>query len=156
MDRDNQRPLPCETNSTVRESKTTTANGRERLLRYCQEVGRIDSGVLIQSRMLFRRVVVEGRPQPSLDFFNAHALALVVVHHLVAPDLPQAEIARLRMRKVEPAHARSRPHRKRLRNQHSGIRLHVEQIPQRSLPRVTWAIRGTRRRSDPAILLLDQ
>ena len=57
-----------------------------------------------QGRLLCR-IVVQIRPQPALHFFAAHALPHLVVGNLVAVDLAQAEVPRLRVRKVEAAHA---------------------------------------------------
>jgi hypothetical protein len=39
-----------------------------------------------------RRVVVQIRSEPSLDFGDAHPFTLVVVVHLIAVDLSEAEI----------------------------------------------------------------
>ena len=61
---------------------------------------------------LFRRVVVQIRPEPTFHLCNAHPLAHVIVGHLIAANLAEAEITRFRVRKVESAHARARPHRK--------------------------------------------
>src|SRR3981081_878075 len=60
------------------------------------------------------------------------------------------------MGKVEPTHARSGPHRKRLSNHHSGVRLHIEQMPQGALFRMVRASRITRCRPDSTVLLLDE
>jgi hypothetical protein len=40
-----------------------------------------------RSRWLFRRVVVQILPEPSLDFCHAHPLAFVIVGDLIAVDL---------------------------------------------------------------------
>src|SRR4029077_10599191 len=82
-----------------------------------------------QVQMLFSKVVIQVLPEPSLDFCHAHPLAFAVVGNLVAVDLAETEISRFRVCKVEPAHARSWPHRKRLGNDHSGVGLHIEQTP---------------------------
>src|SRR4030088_510908 len=66
-----------------------------------------------QVQMLFRRVVVQILPEPSLDFCHAHPLAFVIVGDLIAVDLAEAEISRFWVGKVKPTHARSGPHRKR-------------------------------------------
>ena len=50
-------------------------------------------------------IVVEIRPEPALDFLHGHSLAQMVVEHLVAIDLAEAEIARLRMREIKSADA---------------------------------------------------
>ena len=106
--------------------------------------------------MLFRRVVVQVLSEPSLDFGYAHSLAFAVVGDLIAVDLAEAEIARFRMGEVKSTHARSGPHRKRLRDQHSCIRLHIEQTPERALLRVIRARRITCGRPDAAIFLLNK
>ena len=54
---------------------------------------------------LFRGVVVQVGSEPSLDFCNAHAFALVIVIDLIAVDFPQAEVSGFRMCKVESADA---------------------------------------------------
>lgn len=57
-------------------------------------------------------IVVQVRPEPSLDFGYAHSLALLVVHHLIAADFSQTEIPRFRVSEVQPAHTGARPHGK--------------------------------------------
>jgi hypothetical protein len=42
--------------------------------------------------MLFRRIVVQVLPEPSLDFSHAHPFAFAVVGDLIAVDLAEAEI----------------------------------------------------------------
>src|SRR3984893_9995143 len=106
--------------------------------------------------MLIRRVVVQVLPEPSLDLCHAHPLAFAIVADLVAIDFTEAEIPRFGMGEVEPAHARAGPHGKRLSNQHSGVRLHIEQAPQLALLGVVRARRITRGRPYPAVLLLDE
>src|ERR1700730_5034608 len=106
--------------------------------------------------MLFRRLVVQILPEPSLDFCHAHPLAFVIVGDLIAVDLAEAEISRFRVGKVEPTHARSGPHRKRLSNQHSSVRLHIEQTPKRPLLRWIRGRRVTCGWPDPTVLLLDE
>src|SRR5712691_4050506 len=109
-----------------------------------------------QVRTLCRRVVVQVLPEPSLDFCHAHPLAFAIVGNLVAVDLTETEIARFRMGEVEPTHARAGPHRKGLRDQHSGVGLHIEQSPKGALFRVIRARRVTRSRPDPPVLLCDE
>jgi len=53
------------------------------------------------------------------------------------------------MGEVEPTHARAGPHRKRLRNQHSDVSLHIEQTPERTLLRVIRTRRVAWGRPDP-------
>src|ERR1700720_3748726 len=106
--------------------------------------------------MLCLRIVVQVLAEPSLDLCYAHPLAFVIVGHLIAVDLAKAEISRFRMGEVEPTHARTGPHRKRLSNQHSSVRLHIEQTPERALLRVIRARRVTRGRPDSTILLLNK
>src|SRR6185312_14666601 len=83
------------------------------------------------SPALNRRVVIQIGTEPSFDFSHAHTLTLMIVGDLIAVDLPQAEIARLRVCKIEPADARSRPHGERLGNHHARVRLDIEQAPDR-------------------------
>src|SRR5215469_2192443 len=70
--------------------------------------------------------VVQVRGEPALDFGNSHTLALMIVEHLIFLYLPNREVTRLRMGEIEPAHARTRPHCKRLRDPHAGVRLDVQ------------------------------
>jgi len=58
-----------------------------------------------KSRWLFRWVVIQVLPEPSLDFSYTHSLAFAVVGDLVAVNLSEAEISRFGMGEVEPAHA---------------------------------------------------
>src|SRR5579872_1484114 len=78
---------------------------------------------------LLRRIVIQILAEPALDFVNVHGFALTIVNDLITLDLSENEIARFRVREVKAAHARSRPHRKRFRELHSGIRLYIEQTP---------------------------
>src|SRR5688572_29635859 len=55
-------------------------------------------------------VVVEVRAQPALDLLERHLLAQMVIQDLIALDLAEAEVARLRMGEIEAAHAGARPH----------------------------------------------
>src|SRR5271154_7138396 len=80
----------------------------------------------------------------------------MIVGDLIAADLAEAEIAGFGMGEVEAAHAGAGPHRIRLRDQHAGVCLHVEQAPEGALLRVVGARRVTGRRPDPAILLMDK
>jgi hypothetical protein len=56
-------------------------------------------------QMLFRRVVVQILPEPSLDFCHAHPLAFVIGGDLIAVDLAEAEISRFWMGEVDSTHA---------------------------------------------------
>ena len=56
-------------------------------------------------QMLFRRVVVQILPEPSLDLCHAHPLAFGVVFHLITADLAQAEVAGFGVGEVEAAYA---------------------------------------------------
>jgi len=101
----------------------------------------------------FRRVVVQVLAKPSLDLRDAHFLAFVIISHLIAADLAKAERSGLRMSEVEPTQAGAGPHRIRLSKQHSGVRLHIEQAPERAL---FFVVRVASRRPNPAILFVDQ
>src|SRR5260370_19685773 len=57
------------------------------------------------------------------------------------------------MGEVESTHARSGPHRKRLRYERPGTRMHIEQTPERALLGVIRACRVTCGRPDAAIFL---
>src|ERR1700690_2370223 len=60
------------------------------------------------------------------------------------------------MREVESAYARTGPHGKRLCDQHSGVRLNLEQTPKRTLLRVIGTRWIARSWPDPPVLLLDE
>ncbi len=60
------------------------------------------------------------------------------------------------MREVEAADAGARPHRERLGQQHAGLLLDVEQPPEGSLLGVIGAGGVAGRRTDAAVLLLDE
>ena len=47
--------------------------------------------------ILFRRVVVQIRPEPSLDLSYAHPFTFVIVGDLIAVDLAEAEVSRFGM-----------------------------------------------------------
>jgi len=55
--------------------------------------------------MLFRRVVVQILPEPSLDFSDPHSLAFAIVGDLIAVYLAEAEVSRFWMGKVKATHA---------------------------------------------------
>ena len=55
--------------------------------------------------LLFGWIVVEILTEPALHLCHAHALAFVVVDDLIAANLTETEISRLRMCKVESADA---------------------------------------------------
>src|SRR6266851_7249131 len=109
-----------------------------------------------QFRLLFCWVVIQILPKPSLDLCHAHPLAFVIVADLIAVDFAETEISRFRVGKIEPTHARAGPHRKRLSDQHPGVRLHIEQTPKGAFFRVIRACGITRSRPDAPILLLDE
>src|ERR1700677_3760982 len=102
---------------------------------------------MVSSNHLYRRIVVQVRTEPALDFGHDHALALGIVGHLIAVDLAQAEVARLRGRKVEATYAGAGPHGEGLRDQHAGVLLHIKQLPERALLGVIGTCRVTRGRA---------
>jgi hypothetical protein len=75
-----------------------------------------------------RRLVAEVGTEPALHFLGPSCPFEAVVDDLVAVDLAQGEVARLRMREVEPAHARPGPHGERLGDPHAGVLLDVEEL----------------------------
>ena len=79
-----------------------------------------------------------------------------VINCLIASDLPYAEIFRIRMRKIESAHAGAGMHRKRLRQFDPCVVLCIEQIKDRSFLGVIgtgWLTGGG---TDAAIFFTDQ
>src|SRR6266702_3737054 len=107
-------------------------------------------------RELFRGLIIQVRPKPSLNLCHAHPLARVIVGDLIAINFAQAEIARFGMREINTTHARTGPHRKRFGNLHPGVRLYVEQAPDRALFCMVRARGVTWSRPYSAILLLNQ
>src|SRR5688500_11294209 len=56
------------------------------------------------------RIVVEQGSEPALRFRECPAFAPGVIFHLVAFDLADAEIARVRMAEIQPRNGGARPH----------------------------------------------
>src|SRR5262249_35017343 len=70
-------------------------------------------GSLLRRRAHRRqRIVVEDRHQPALGLLHGPALAPRVVLHLVALDLPHAEVVAVGMAEIEAAHRGPWPHGK--------------------------------------------
>ena len=84
------------------------------------------------------------------------AAPLRIVFQLIAPDAGHAEILRLGMGKIEPAHGRGGIHGEILGQRDPGIGFGIEQVEQHRLEAVvgTGGIAG--RRADAAIFFLDQ
>src|SRR5260221_12887214 len=101
-------------------------------------------------------VVIEVWPEPALDFLHGHSLAQMIVEHLVAIDLAEPKVARSRMRKIQPADTRARPHRKAFRNLDAGLALDIEQFPQDAFLGMIRTRGITRRRANAAILFFDE
>src|SRR5215469_10722962 len=87
---------------------------------------------------------------------NAHPFAFGVVGNLIAVNLAQTEVSRLRMGEVKATHARSGPHRKRLRDLNARVRANVQQMPERPLLGVIRARRITWSRPYAAIFFLNE
>jgi len=79
-----------------------------------------------------------------------------VINRLIASDLPDAEIFRIRMRKIQPAHAGARMHRKRLRQPDPCVVSCIEQIEERSFLGVIWTRWITGGRPNAAIFFTNQ
>jgi hypothetical protein len=54
--------------------------------------------------LLFRGIVIQVLSQPSFDFCHRHPFAFVIIDHLIAVDLAEAEVSRFGMSEVEAAH----------------------------------------------------
>src|SRR3954468_5264827 len=106
-------------------------------------------------RLIFRRLVAEIRPQAALRLFDGDALPCRVVLDLVAAEPPDREVARLGMREVDAAHARSRRHRVGLGQREPGL-LCAEEPEQLRLLAVVRAGGIPERGADPAEPLGDQ
>src|SRR5438874_1877356 len=102
------------------------------------------------------RLVAEIRRQPALRFFGRQPLAARVVLQLLAVDLADREVARLRMGDVPTAHRGGRVHGVGLGEADAGAALDVEQAPELGLLGVIRARRVAGRRADAAILLAQQ
>ena len=89
-------------------------------------------------------------PRGGQNVRHAHSLASVIIGHLITVYLTEGEIARCRVREVEPAHTRTRPHCKGFREQHPGVGLNIQQTPERPLLGVIRTRRVTRRWPDAA------
>ena len=105
---------------------------------------------------LFVRVVVQVWAEPALDLGHGHAFALVIVGDLVAVDLAEREVARFGVGEVEAAYAGAGPHGEGLGDQHSGVRLDVEQTPDRALLGVVGAGGVAGGGADAAIFFVDE
>src|SRR5256714_1163776 len=99
---------------------------------------------------------IQVRPKPFLDVINADAFSRRIVVRLVVPDLPNAEIFRIGMGKIEAADAGARMHRKRLGKRDAGLLFRVEQIEQRALLGVIGRRGITGGRADATILFAEQ
>src|SRR3954471_15210168 len=101
---------PCERSEAIQGSATLT----DVALPWVASPARDDGGVpllLRRLREIPRRVVVQDRPEPALDLADIHSLAGGVILDLIALNLGDAEIMRLRVGDVDPRHRRARPHR---------------------------------------------
>ena len=94
--------------------------------------------------------------EPALDRRQVHALATVVVLDLVAADLAEREVARLRVREVEAAHRRRGMHREALGEPDPDALLAPEQVEEQALLGVVGARGVAGGRSDPAVLLAEE
>src|ERR1700694_2236497 len=99
--------------------------------------------------------VAQDWAEPAFCFCDRHVLAAGVVLDLVAADLPDHEVARLRVGEVEAGHGGGRRHGSGLGEVHAD-RTRAEQIEQLVLLRVVRARRIAEGRADAAVLLADQ
>src|SRR5262249_35902853 len=95
-------------------------------------------------------------PKPLLNGRDRFAAPLRVIENLISPDLPDGEIFRFGVRKIESANARRRMHRVRFRQLNVDLSFGGEQIEERSLLDVVGTGRVARRRPDPAVFLANQ
>src|SRR3712207_4588076 len=80
---------------------------RSRVLLRGPGMTRLEVVLLRRHHPVTCRIVIEDGAEPALDLRDAHALALGVVLHLIALDLRNAEVVRIRMRQVEARHGRA-------------------------------------------------
>ena len=92
-------------------------------------------------------LVPEVRSEPPLRLLGRLAPALRVVLDLVAPDAPDREVPRLRVRQVQAADRCRRRHRERLRQRDAGS-IGAEQVEQPPLLAVIGARRVAERRPE--------
>src|SRR5436190_19050565 len=98
------------------------------------------------------RIVIEHRRKPPLGLLDAPAFAARVVLDLIALDLADAEVMRVRMAEIESRDRRAGPHREALGELHIDS-LTIDQAEQRPLLGVIRLGGVTRRRPDAAIFL---
>src|SRR5207245_950439 len=103
-----------------------------------------------------RWFVVQIRPEPAFNLLQAHPFAEMIVQHLVASDFTHGEIPRLRMREVESAHTRPRPHGATFGELDPRVFLNVEELPKNPFFSMVRAGRITGRWPNAAILFADQ
>ena len=113
-------------------------------------------GLANRSSCFVSNVLPQIRREPFFHCGYGFASPGRVINCLIASDLPDPEIFRIRMRKIEPAHAGAGMHRKRLRQFHPCVVLCIEQIKERSFLGVIgtgWITGGG---PDAAIFFADQ
>src|SRR3954451_23394621 len=110
------------------------------------------TGVLL---FVLRAVAEVGR-EPSLRLLDRPALAPRIVLDLVAAEATQHEVPRLRVREVQAAHRRPRPHGHALGELDAGVDLGVEQLPDGPLLGVLRACGVARSGPDAVVLLGDE
>src|SRR5512132_1283015 len=101
-------------------------------------------------------LVVQVGGEPALDRRGLEALPPGVVLDLVALDLSDAEVLRLRTPEVVPAHRRRRQHGVALGESDARVGLRAEQVEQSALLGVIRTRGVARRRTDALILLAHQ
>src|SRR6476661_6666414 len=101
-------------------------------------------------------VLPQIRREPFFHCGHGFASPGRVINCLIASDLPDPEIFRIGMRKIEPAYAGAGMHRKRLRQFHPRVVLCIEQTKERSFIGVIGTRGITGGGTDTAIFFTDQ
>src|ERR1700735_936464 len=101
-------------------------------------------------------LVAEQGRQPTFCFSQFETLALRIAQDLIAVDLANAEIVRLRVGEIKPAHGSSREHGKRLCQTDARGALRIQEPPEQCLLSVLRTGGIPRRWADALILFADQ
>src|SRR5688572_23898991 len=101
-------------------------------------------------------LVAQARAQPPLHLFDVQPFAGRVIHDLILPNAPDAEVEGVRMGEVPAAHRRGGQHRVALGELNAYPLLGPEQLEDRALLGVVGAGRIPGRGADALVPLGDQ
>src|SRR5258706_1050775 len=106
-------------------------------------------------RGLVRIIIKIGR-KPAFHGAKVHLFAEMIIKDLVAINLADAEMLRLRVREIKSAHGTGGPHRVTFGELDAGVLLHVEQVPKDSFLGVVRARGVAGGGADASVLFVDQ